>query len=843
MDSESESKLISFISQLVSRNNTDSENISCMIQTISLVNSMDLKSQPKPESKLMSLVTQTISLFNSMDLSSQPEPLRKLISLIIEKLSHLNSVDSDYEPKPDSEFMSTFYETYKLQPRPEIISIIHQIYSLFISTDTKSKPEPEVDSELMFVHSSMDSDSDSDSDLDSEEEEEEELISLLSEMYSLYAFTTNEELELRGGPEELPKFKSFISLTSKVITLVRSLDLDYSEPEPESEFISVVAVVKQIMSFANSISNSEPEWEFISSMTEMIRLISSIDLEPEWEPPMQLVALFTHTFSLLYYLDRDSELYTLIAQIIFIIDYTDSEPESEWGLDQLMSLSPQWKVQLVQGKFHVTGKIERKNKEKGKCQPENRHRLYLAKGEEASHFFCKDCNGEDHIECEKTPVEVKHLLHPKHSLQLVSQKSSIIQTRKCFCCDEDLKKIFYYCTGCDYAMNIACAEKPPVLFIDRPKWHADTLALFPRQAFLTCNVCAVADSSSPIYMCPPCDFVVHLRCTGLPRVIRISRHRHRISFTTSFDEGDWSCGVCRRKIDNDYGGFSCFKDGCSYAAHSRCATQKNMWDGIDLEGVPEEIEEEEVEPFVTISKGVIHHFSHQNHHLRLDENRDRIYDENKLSYNPIHPHLLSLMGGNDDVRKYEDKCSACPWPCIAGFSYECRKEGCSFKLHVQCATISEPLVHGSHIHPLFLTSKPGEQRSCSVCKDSRLEFTNETFNCIECEFALCFGCATLPQKVRYKHDKHILTLSYGKETSTMTYWCEVCEEKVNPKDRFYMCDDYCCVTLHIRCLIGKDLYMKPGALCFSNDGKELRVLPNNHMSRPFCPVLRLNQTA
>jgi len=51
--------------------------------------------------------------------------------------------------------------------------------------------------------------------------------------------------------------------------------------------------------------------------------------------------------------------------------------------------------------------------------------------------------------------------------------------------------------------------------------------------------------------------------------------------------------------------------------------------------------------------------------------------------------------------------------------------------------------------------------------------------------------------VRYKHDKHILTLSYGKETSTMTYWCEVCEEKVNPKDRFYMCDDYCCVTLHM----------------------------------------------
>ncbi|KAL9307639.1 putative chromatin regulator PHD family [Arabidopsis thaliana] len=692
MDSP-ESKLISLATQLISLDNSsDLELVSCtIIQIISLVSSMDLDSQPKPETKLMSLIAQTISLFNSMDLDSQPEPLRNLISLITQELSLQNSIDSDSEPKPNSQVMSLYSETFKLKPRPELISIIVQIYSLFMS------PEPDF--------------TDSDSGSSSDSEMESKLISVISQILTVdTVVVTGEELD---ESQKMSKTKSLILRFSQLISLVSSMDLD-SEPEPESELISLI---KQIISFSNSISYSDPDWELISLVTHASNIIR-------------------------------------------------------------------------------------------------------------------------------------------------------IQTRKCFCCEEDLEKIFYYCSDCDYAMNIVCAEKPPVLYIDHPNWHQHTLALFPRQAFLTCNVCALADASSPIYMCPPCDFVVHLRCINLPRVIRISRHSHRISFTPLFDQRDRSCGVCRENIDNDFGGYSCIKDDCSYGAHSRCATQRNVWDGIELEGVLEEIEEE-VEPFVTISDGIIQHFSHQQHHLRLDENKDRDYDDSKqcdacitpiyfgnlyycmqcsfilheecanLSrkiHHPIHPHMLSLVGGYNDVRKYEDKCSACPWSCIAGFFYVCDKEGCYFKIHVQCATISEPLVHESHMDPLFLTSKPGEQRGCSVCKDSRLECTNETFNCIKCDFALCFGCATLPQNVRYKHDDHILTLSYGKETSTD--WCEVCEEKVSSKDRFYKCDEYCCVTLHIRCLIGKDLYMKPGSLCIYKDGRKLFVLPNNHMSRPSCTGCR-----
>ncbi|CAH2035658.1 unnamed protein product [Thlaspi arvense] len=330
----------------------------------------------------------------------------------------------------------------------------------------------------------------------------------------------------------------------------------------------------------------------MSLVSQTVSLLSSVDLDSLPKPLWELISLISQKISL--YPDQKQETDLKFAKLVEKTLRLKPEPE-------LISLiRERWSGFIGQWeKFKLT--------------------------EDVIHFRCFFCNGEYHQEYEKAPLEIKHLLHPKHSLQLVLDPAR--STRKCYCCDENLLWVFYYCRKCDYAMNIACSEKAPVLYIPPPKWHEHTLALFPIQASLTCNVCALVDSSSPIYMCPPCDFVVHLNCIQLPRVIRISRHLHRIYFTPSIDQGDWFCRVCRKEINNDYGVYSCVKNGCLYAAHSRCATQSNVRDGIDLEGEPEEIEEEEVEPFVRISDGIIRHFSHEHHHLRLDENKGRDYDE------------------------------------------------------------------------------------------------------------------------------------------------------------------------------------------------------------------------
>ncbi|CAH8386079.1 unnamed protein product [Eruca vesicaria subsp. sativa] len=388
---------------------------------------------------------------------------------------------------------------------------------------------------------------------------------------------------------------------------------------------------------------------------------------------------------------------------------------SKWV--KLISLCPQMEVKFEEGKIQVVESPLWRSNNKWECFP-LAWETYSLTGGDTTHFRCRNCNGETHREYNKAPVEIKHVLHQKHSLQLVLLHL-LSERRRCSCCDEYLKKVFYYCSICDFAMNLACAEKPPVLLsIYRPRWHDHTLALFPRKNSLTCNVCGLIQSSGLYYMCPPCDFVMDQSCLSLPCVIRISRHPHRLSFSPYFRQGDWSCGVCRTKINNKYGGYSCIKDGCSYAAHSKCATQSNVWDGEELEGLPEDGDEEEIEPFVRIKDGVIHHFLHQHHHLRLEGNTDRDYDENmqcqacitpiyfgnfysclhcdfilhekcanlsRKIYHPIHPHQLTMVGGYEGILDFEkDICSACIWLCKAGFFYECGKEGCDFKLHPVC---------------------------------------------------------------------------------------------------------------------------------------------------------------
>ncbi|KAL1196637.1 Protein VACUOLELESS GAMETOPHYTES [Cardamine amara subsp. amara] len=640
-------------------------------------------------------------------------------------------------------------------------------------------------------------------DLDSESK----LISLITQLMSFYE--TRDIWLIRQ--------KAVKAHIIEIISLMSSMDLD-SLPKPESEFMSVIT---QTISISNSMDLDSMS-KVISRITYLMSPIdfdsnSDSDLDSEFDKTLDLAP--------------EPELLSLIYKIFSLV----SSMTSKW--EKLISLRPQLVERLDGGKFCFK-EDPSISYSKWACLPINWKLIsFTGEEEDATHFICRACYGQKHKEHNNAPVVIKHPHHPKHSLQLVMLEFSST-LRECYCCDEDLQEIFYYCSACDFAMNVACVEKPPVLSIAHPKWHEHTLVLFARFTSLTCDVCALASSTCPLYICPPCGFVVHRRCINLPRVIRISRHPHRISFTPSFDQGDWSCGVCRRKIHNDYGGYSCTRNGCSYAAHSRCATQSNVWDGKDLEGEPEE-DIEEVDPFVRISDGIIQHFSHQHHHLRLDENSCSDYDEDKLCqacitpiyfgnfyscmqcdfilheecanlsrhiYHPIHPHMLTLVGGYEGVTDFfKDKCSACYQTCKTGFFYDCGEKGCSFQLHVQCATISEPLVHESHVHPLFLTSKPEEKRTCLVCK-----------------------------KVRYKHDKHILTLSYGEETSTMTYWCEVCEREINPKKRFYMCDENCCVTLHIDCVLGMDLYMKPGPSWFLKF-KTICNLPNDHhMSRPVC---------
>ncbi|XP_019082839.1 PREDICTED: uncharacterized protein LOC104703784 [Camelina sativa] len=480
------------------------------------------------------------------------------------------------------------------------------------------------------------------------------------------------------------------------------------------------------------------------------------------------------------------------------------------------------------------------------------------------YYFCVECDTILHRECVKAPLKIKHPYHPKHSLQLYYYRPT--QDAECLCCGRGASDMVYYCTKCDVVMHTTCAMTSIPFVVDQPKTHDHPLTLFPKQASLTCNVCGLIREGKPTYVCLKCSFVAHNDCMYSPRIIKISRHNHRISYTASLQSQECYCGVCRKSIDGDYGSYTCDKCDDDFAVHVRCALRRDVCDGVELEGVPEEDDiTQDDEPFEMISKGVILHFLHD-HYLRLEVSL--IYDENKLcqacvmpiikeefysfmecefyscmecefmlhktcANSPrriqhlLHPHPLKLIPESEyGNRVYY--CDACYRYC-GGFMYFCPIVECDFCVDVRCAAISEPFVFQGHDDPLFLALDPEVKPICKVCKSE----CRKQFNCIKCDFIVCINCATLPYKARYKHDKHLLTLLWGTEVCEKD-WCEVCERNLQDTSTklFYWCND-CCTTLHIACLFNDDLYVKPGQI-LKVKGKEVKVIAKRNLSRPLC---------
>ncbi|XP_010538060.1 PREDICTED: uncharacterized protein LOC104812545 [Tarenaya hassleriana] len=485
-------------------------------------------------------------------------------------------------------------------------------------------------------------------------------------------------------------------------------------------------------------------------------------------------------------------------------------------------------------------------------------------GNDYTYYFCHECDESFHRECVESPPEMNHPYHPRHQLRLFFFSES--PRISCHCCRLLPPGFIYLCSICDFTMDAICAKKRPLLAIDHPKIHEHTLSLFPRQVSFTCNACAlVNDDGWPVYVCLRCDFMIHRDCIYLPRVIKMSRHPHRLAYSHALPSGEpSSCGVCRREVNIEFGGYTCTKGCSNFVAHSKCATRRDVWDGKELEGVPEDADAmKDVDPFEQIGEGIICHFSHRHHHLRINE-ESRVYDDSRFCractlpvhydggfyscmqcdftlhercanlprklHHPLHPHPFTLQIDNigDWFGTGCFMCNICQRSC-SGFMYQCPDEDCDFKLDVRCASISEPFSFDGHLHPLFLTSSPGTTSSCQVCRSEE----RKVLNCIECDFTLCIKCATLPYRIKYKHDGHLLALGYGDEASGI-YWCEVCEEEVNPEGKLYTCDE-CCLTLHVDCVFGVDSYITPGQTIVYKS-LEVETLPNNRVCRPTCKV-------
>ncbi|CAL9239333.1 unnamed protein product [Arabidopsis halleri] len=204
----------------------------------------------------------------------------------------------------------------------------------------------------------------------------------------------------------------------------------------------------------------------------------------------------------------------------------------------------------------------------------------------------------------------------------------------------------------------------------------------------------------------------------------------------------------------------------------------------------------------------------------------------------MHRHPLVLDTCPDGHGCYKNPyCSACE-RMFSGFSYRC-PVGCGLYLILQvclcCILVPEYFTHKGHEHPLFISTSNSYDHDifCKACKKI-FEPSSNLLQCTQCEFAMCYTCATIPDQLCCKYDEHPLSLCYG-DSKDEIYWCDVCEKKVDTTIWFYTCNK-CCTTIHHLCLFDSSAYMNCGSTFTCYDIIKGEIVRNSGQSRFICSL-------
>ncbi|KAF8046339.1 hypothetical protein N665_3834s0002 [Sinapis alba] len=477
-------------------------------------------------------------------------------------------------------------------------------------------------------------------------------------------------------------------------------------------------------------------------------------------------------------------------------------------------------------------------------------------------YSCLECHVYFHLDCVHLSKEVNHPCHPSHPLKVFASEALADNCdikKMCYFCLVRPENVMYHCLMCNFTMCFGCTKHPPPLVVEDIKTHNHPLWLFSTSIAFTCKFCGLEDSdTTKPYICLKCNFVVHGDCIGLPRVININRHDHRISFTYHHGRRSTECGVCRGNVSQYYGAYCC--SVCTnYIVHSLCATRLHIWNGVELEGTPEE--NQDIAPFKVVGHNLIRHFSHNKHILRLLKDINVIHDHDQcrrceaciriVDFDPIYactecPFLLHEKCANLPTKKrlvfytvpytlefFEGViyCNLCGMLCD-GFKYALKGTMQDHYIDVHCGSLSEPFSHNAHLHPLYFIRT--KDRYCDACR--RLPSDYYMLRCHECDFHLCLYCVNLPEKILHMSDEHPLILYYGEKWNGCggtRNWCDVCESELDPPSNWlYTCSD-CEVALHVQCALGDFSRLKPENAYFTKEG-HYKVVFNNRYTRPFC---------
>ncbi|KAJ9548164.1 hypothetical protein OSB04_020707 [Centaurea solstitialis] len=428
-------------------------------------------------------------------------------------------------------------------------------------------------------------------------------------------------------------------------------------------------------------------------------------------------------------------------------------------------------------------------------------------------YVCSTCDYVIDLHC-ATFMEQNTIHHPGHPHPLTSISTIDPILSKCCVCGKKHEGMFYHCTTCiNFSIHIDCVALPFKFLLQNDCFsHTHKLTVSYSGSIIPygfkCRICRKEFSNELwLYKCSKCLYYVHVDCATLRGKSSMSILSSRIdkkfevvgySGILNFPLPDESYNILWHHISREKN----VSLTCSIHEHPLVLVNTESTSRIFLLHDP--MKRNKVlcnacvrpitrMPFYKCDKG-------RGCDFYLHEWCTRLPTE--LKNHPGHPqHTLVFFA------KYRQfyatfRCDCCDLDCN-GFGYVCSESQCDYRIDVNCGFIPEQITHESHAHSLsrFNASSSATRVECHACHGTTSDERNQIyFGCDDCDFYLDSQCALhLPQTIRHKYDKHPLKLSYIPiENHSTRYFCEVCEDFLNPNNWFYHCSK-CSHSIHSAC--------------------------------------------
>ncbi|KAJ0865199.1 putative chromatin regulator PHD family [Helianthus annuus] len=440
-------------------------------------------------------------------------------------------------------------------------------------------------------------------------------------------------------------------------------------------------------------------------------------------------------------------------------------------------------------------------------------------------YGCSKCMFSICLDCAIDDVQYHTIYHPSHQHPLIPFCRHKQISTECDACGKEHRGVFYECSTCFcFSAHNDCVFQPKRLLIQdgtRGRFsHTHPLVLtysFPTmdqkaKFYLTCRVCDNSFFDREkfwVYKCQKCRYYAHADCANSiceppNSILKYKNQGFALTFeeykdikdryhVLDFPLPDLSCSIFTDLLSKQTN----YEMSITHKSHKHplvlVDSQRNNiareCDGCDSPII--------AMPFYKCTNGcnfVLHEWC-----TRLPaELKGQLSQLRRYNQHIYLQHTIILMH-KVEVPYEMPTCCVCYHSCRR-FAYHCG--WCDNYIHVWCALAPTFITHKSHPYHLFrrLHDKTLDKDYCRLCLSDFRYPRDTSYTCILCDFHLHMECALLlPETTRHKYDKHPMTLCYSPvEDHIGDYFCEVCEEEINPNGAFYHCHE-CLQSMHTAC--------------------------------------------